>query len=118
MRGTLGPQMSTSSKPTSMLRAEKPKDSCAETVLLPTPPLPQQTKVFQGVPRFSTASFPNQVGQQTNKPRFLRRRGAQKLCRDPSLRQPRLSNIPVGASAFALDLMNLMTNVGAPEGSI
>ena len=33
-----------------MLRAEKPKDSCAETVLLPTPPLPQQTKVFQGFP--------------------------------------------------------------------
>ena len=112
MRGTLGPQMSTSSKPTSMLRAEKPKDSCAETVLLPTPPLPQQTKVFQGFP-----PRPSLI-KSVNKPRFLRRRGAQKLCRDPSLRQPRLSNIPVGASAFALDLMNLMTNVGAPEGSI
>lgn len=42
MRGTLGPQMSTSSRPTSMLRAEKPKDNWAETVLFPTPPLPAE----------------------------------------------------------------------------
>eukprot|EP00438_Fugacium_kawagutii_P034725 Skav230809 [mRNA] locus=scaffold851:120480:121876:+ [translate_table: standard] len=53
MRGTLGPQISTSSSPTSMLRAEKPKDSCAETVLFPTPPLPDKTKIF----RFTLASL-------------------------------------------------------------
>mmetsp|Transcript_104326 Transcript_104326/g.304552 ORF Transcript_104326/g.304552 Transcript_104326/m.304552 type:complete len:240 (+) Transcript_104326:667-1386(+) len=44
--GTDGPQMSTSSKPTSMARAAKPKDSCADTVLLPTPPFPERTRIF------------------------------------------------------------------------
>ena len=47
MRGTLGPQMSTSSRPTSMLRAEKPKDNWAETVLFPTPPLPAENTKIQ-----------------------------------------------------------------------
>merc|ERR1719215_778817 len=45
--GTEGPQMSTSNKPASMFLAAKPKESWAETVLLPTPPLPESTKIFR-----------------------------------------------------------------------
>ena len=56
MRGTLGPQMSTSSKPTSMLRAEKPKASCAETVLLTTPPLPHHAA---GIPVWESEDYQN-----------------------------------------------------------
>jgi hypothetical protein len=39
--------MSTSNKPTSIFLAVKPKDSWADTVLLPTPPFPDSTNIFR-----------------------------------------------------------------------
>mmetsp|Transcript_15325 Transcript_15325/g.51545 ORF Transcript_15325/g.51545 Transcript_15325/m.51545 type:complete len:259 (+) Transcript_15325:433-1209(+) len=44
MRGTDGPQMSTSSSPTSKPREASAKASWQETVDLPTPPLPERTR--------------------------------------------------------------------------
>jgi len=43
--GTLGPQMSTSKIPTSYFSARH-KANCVATVLLPTPPLPERTRIL------------------------------------------------------------------------
>mmetsp|Transcript_4672 Transcript_4672/g.15491 ORF Transcript_4672/g.15491 Transcript_4672/m.15491 type:complete len:260 (+) Transcript_4672:868-1647(+) len=50
MRGALGPQMSTSRRPTLRPRAARPKASCAATVLLPTPPFPLSTRTLRRTP--------------------------------------------------------------------
>ena len=54
--GTDGPQMSTSSSPTSFPRPASPNANCAANVLFPTPPLPLSTSIFRRTPRRRAAT--------------------------------------------------------------